>query len=222
MGKIAVILSGCGHLDGAEIHESVLCLYHLARHGHQFECFAPDVSSKYIVNHLTKEIERDIERNVLVESARIARGKIKDLNELNPHQFQAIVLPGGFGVALNLSDFAEKGERCKVNETLKKILLEFYKQKKPIGATCITPAIVAKVFENVASLKLTLGSNPENKEMLDHLGMKGCLAKIDQNVADEEHLVFTTPCYMEPENLMGVFKGIEQMIDKLTQAIVNE
>ena len=41
-------------------------------------------------------------RNVLVESARIARGNISPLSTLSATSYDAVVFPGGFGAAKNL------------------------------------------------------------------------------------------------------------------------
>ena len=155
MAKVAVILSGCGFMDGSEIHESVLTLLALAMKNHEVYCFSPDTEQKKVVNHLTGE-EAPESRNVLVESARIARGKILPLKDLDVSQFDALMLPGGFGAALNLSDFAERQENCSVDPDLKRVILQAHKEKKPIGATCITPAAIAKIFQDVTPFVMTL------------------------------------------------------------------
>ena len=157
MSKVALILSGCGYLDGAEIHESTLSLLALAQAGHEVDSFAPDRDQFNVVNHITQE-KMEEKRNILIESARITRGKISPLSALVVDDFDAIMLPGGYGVALSLSDFATKSTECSVDPELKRIILDFHSAKKPIGATCITPAILAKIFEGVASVRLTLGT----------------------------------------------------------------
>jgi len=214
MAKVAVVLSGCGHRDGAEIHESVLTLLALALKKHKVQCFAPDIAQKKVINHLTGE-EMAETRNVLVEAARIARGNIKPLEELNMDDFDALMLPGGFGAALNLSDFAEKGENCSVNPDLAKAVQEAHKSKKPIGATCIAPALLAKIFQGKAPVAMTLGSDPSANEKLNKMGMKAEAAAVSEMVADEEHKVYTTPCYMEPPDLAGMFDGISKVVDRL-------
>ena len=112
--KIAVILSGCGVYDGAEVHESVITLLRLDQRGAQVQCFAPDIPQLHVVNHLTGE-EMPESRNVLVESARIARGEVKDIKQANAEEFDALIVPGGFGAAKNLSAFDVKGAECSVN-----------------------------------------------------------------------------------------------------------
>jgi enhancing lycopene biosynthesis protein 2 len=149
MPNVAVILSGCGYLDGAEIREAVLALTALDKEGATVEVFAPNIPQRKVVNHLTGE-DTDETRNVLVESARIARGKVRDLDEAKAEAFDALVLPGGFGAALNLSDIALKGAEGTVIPALKNLILDFLKAGKPIGAICISPAVlVASVKKNV-------------------------------------------------------------------------
>ncbi|MBM3191795.1 MAG: isoprenoid biosynthesis glyoxalase ElbB, partial [Chlamydiae bacterium] len=208
MGKVALILSGCGHLDGSEVHETVLCMLHLAKCHHEIQVFAPDKMQKKVMNHLSKKKE-DSSRNALIEAARIARGRIKPLTELKVEAFDACLMPGGMGAMLQFSDFEEKGEAFHLDATLKEILLSFYKDKKPIGATCISPLLLAKAFEGVASIKLTLGSDVSYKKLLENLGMQGVVAKAAECIADKEHKVYTTPCYMEPEDLAAISLGIE-------------
>ena len=121
-------------------------------------------------------------------------------------------MPGGMGSILQFSDFEEKGVHCAVDPKLKEILMAFYLAKKPIGATCIAPIVLAKIFEGIASIKMTLGSDPSYQNILNQLGMKGELAKVSECVMDKEHLVYTTPCYMEPEDLVSLNIGIENLI----------
>lgn len=212
MSKVALILSGCGYLDGSEIHESVLCMLYLAKYHHEVQCFAPDKNQTKVINHLTKNQENITPRNALVESARIARGHVLSLNELKVEDFDACLIPGGMGAVLQFSDFEKKGIHCSVDPKLKEILMAFYKAKKPIGATCIAPILLAKVFEGMASIKMTLGTDPSYEQMLSQLGMRGELAKASDCVIDKEHLIYTTPCYMEPEDLAALSSGIESLV----------
>jgi len=214
MSRVAVILSGCGVKDGSEIHESVLCLLALAQAGHTYHCFAPDIPQACVVNHYTGKSSPDERRNVLVESARIARGVISPLSDLKADEYDAILLPGGFGAASNLSTFASEGIECTVNEEVRNILLEFYKAKRPIAATCITPAVLAKVFQGVTCLKLTLGEGESNQQ-LEAMGMQAIPADVSSVVVDEGNRIYTTPCYMNPPDLAGMFEGIKKMVAKL-------
>ncbi|MEI8300331.1 MAG: isoprenoid biosynthesis glyoxalase ElbB [Chlamydiota bacterium] len=212
MGKVALILSGCGYLDGSEIHESVLCMLHLARYHHEVQCFAPDNHQVKIMNHLTQHQDNGASRNALIEAARIARGHILSLEKLKVEDFDACLMPGGMGSILQFSDFEQKGVDCTVDPKLKEIFMAFYQAKKPIGATCIAPIILAKIFEGIVSIKMTLGSSSFYQNILNQLGMKGEIAKASDCVMDKEHLVYTTPCYMEPENLVSLSIGIENLI----------
>jgi enhancing lycopene biosynthesis protein 2 len=215
MTKVALILSGCGFMDGAEIHESVLCLLALQEAQYSVEIFAPDIDQVSVVNHLTGQEVLGETRNVLVESARIARGEISSLDALDVDAFDAIMIPGGFGVAKNLSSYATEGANCQVNERLREILLAFHRKGKKIGATCIAPAVLARVFSGVQPLLLTLGSSEDTVAQLNAMGMKGRAVAVTDLLADEENRVFTTPCYMEPPDLLGMYEGIKKVVAKL-------
>ena len=214
MVKVALVLAGCGYLDGSEIHESTLCLLALHQAGHEAHCFAPDMPQAGVINHITKQ-PMDESRNCLIESARIARGDIQPLKDLDPDAFDAILIPGGFGVASNLSTFAKDQADCSVNDHLRKAILGFYEQGKPIGATCIAPAVLGKVFEGVAPVTLTLGLDDGANAHLVAMGMEVEPAGVAEVVADEENKVFTTPCYMEPPSLSGMYEGIKQVVARL-------
>lgn len=213
MAKVAVILSGCGNRDGSEIHESVLGLLALHRKGHTVACFAPDKPQAHVINHYSGQ-EVNEQRNCLVEAARIARGVIRPLTELDTQAFDALFIPGGMGAATSLCTFATEGENCKVDEDLEKVILDFHAQKKPIGATCIAPALLAKVFQDKKHVILTLGNDEANKP-LSKMGMKARVAKIDEMIADEENKIYTTPAYMEPPHLAKMFEGISKVVDRL-------
>src|SRR5210317_536991 len=148
--RVAVVLSGCGVFDGAEIHESVLTLLALDRQGAEYQCFAPDIPQHHVIDHITGN-EMDESRSVLVESARIARGDIKALSEFDADDFDALMLPGGFGAAKNLSSLAFDGPDCSVNTDLKNAVSAMIDTGKPIGALCITPAVLAKILEGMAA-----------------------------------------------------------------------
>ena len=140
MKKIGVVLSGCGVYDGAEIHESVITLLAIDKLGAQALCMAPNKNQMHVVNHLTGSVAEGETRNVLVESARIARGQIRDMKEVTVKDFDALILPGGFGAAKNLCDFAVKGKDCAVDPEVKRLVSETLAAKKPVGAICIAPA----------------------------------------------------------------------------------
>lgn len=213
--KVALILSGSGVFDGSEIHESVICLLALAQAGHQVACFAPDIPQRQVVNHLTHQAVPSENRNVLVESARIARGAIAPLSQLRADDFDALLLPGGFGAASNLSNYAEKGEKCSVLPELTAIILAFHRAHKPIGATCITPFVLAKIFEPVVKARMTVGSSSSEQKTLERMGAEAELAHVDEVISDEKNRIYTTPCYMEKTNLAGLYQGITKLVNKL-------
>ena len=166
MQKIAVVLSGCGVYDGAEIHEATLTLYAIAKNGASYEIFAPDIKQHHVVNHVTGE-EMNESRNVLVESARIARGKIRPLSEFDGKQFEALVFPGGFGAAKNLSTFAFDGAECSVDPDVERSIKEMVSLGKPVGALCISPVIFARILGDV---KLTIGQDAGTAEAVEKMG----------------------------------------------------
>jgi len=208
MKKFAVILSGCGVYDGAEIHESTLTLLAIKKLGADYQVYAPDMMQHHVINHLTGA-EMPEKRNVLVESARIARGNIKDLKELSAADYDAIILPGGFGAAKNLSSFAFDGDNLKVNELLTEKLLEAYNNKKPIGALCIAPVILAKVLNGV---KLTIGNDSGTAQAIQNIGAKHINAPSGGVIIDAENKIFTTPCYMLDANIADVAVSCENII----------
>ena len=169
MKNIAVILAGCGHLDGAEIRESVLSLLYLDQQGAKVQCFAPDQAQFDVVDHRTGKPVGE-SRNVLTESARIARGEIEPLSALDVAAFDALVLPGGFGVAKNLSDLATKGAGATVQADYQRIIREFHAQGKPIGAMCIAPAVLAAALSGVAAPTLTIGEDAGTAGVIAQFG----------------------------------------------------
>jgi enhancing lycopene biosynthesis protein 2 len=229
--NVAVVLSGSGVYDGSEIHEASACLVHLSRHSASVHVFAPDIPQKHVINHLTGEITPET-RNVLVESARIARGgqNISSLDKLQVNQFQAIILPGGFGAAKNLSTFAFDGEQMTVNDNLAKILKDFLHSRKPIGMCCISPVIAAKLIPGV---KLTLGkmknlNENEAKNVFPYSGsvlsarqMGADTQECDVNeiCVDNHNRLVTTPAFMKNAPFHEVFDGIGLMIEKVIQMI---
>jgi enhancing lycopene biosynthesis protein 2 len=215
MHKIAVILSGCGVMDGSEIHESVIALLAIEKEGFAYECFAPDREQPKVVNHLNNKLENE-KRNMLVEAARIARGRIRDVKELNPNDFEAVILPGGFGAACNLSTFAKDGSHASVLEEVEKVLKEFHKQKKPIGAMCIAPNILAKVFGN-NDVELTIGNDTSTARKLEDMGAKHIDKAADDIVLDNKNLIVTTPAYMLGTSLKEIESGITKLVKAITQ-----
>ncbi len=208
MKKFAVILAGCGVYDGAEIHEATLTMLAIDRLGHQYDIFAPDIPQHHVVNHFTGE-QMNEKRNVLVESARIARGNIKALDKMIPEYYDALVLPGGFGVAKNLSTFAFEGSNCDINPDLQRIVKQFAASKKPIGALCIAPAIVAAILEDVT---VTIGSDAGTIDQVEKAGAKHKVTTHAEVIHDPKTNVFSTPCYMLDATISQIADGAEAII----------
>ena len=211
--KIGVLLSGCGVFDGAEIHESVLTLLFLDQGGADIICMAPDVPQAHVINHLKQEEAKET-RNVLEESARIARGEIKNLSDVNAEDLDALILPGGFGAAKNLSDFAFKGPGGAVNPQVKKILNDMLKLGRPIGAICIAPATVSMAL-NENNPELTIGNDKSTIEALESMGAKHKICSVDEIAVDEKNKIVTTPAYMLGPGIKDVAKGIEKLVKKI-------
>ena len=215
--RVGVILSGCGFQDGSEIHESVLTLLALDRAGAEIRCFAPDMPQTRVVNHLTGA-EVDETRNVLVESARIARGKIQDLKEAHAEDLDALVLPGGFGAALNLSDFATRGAEGAVRPELAALLRAMHAAKKPIGAICIAPAVIAQALGG-ESPTLTIGNDAGTAEAIQSCGAAHEDCPVDAYVVDLENRIVTTPAYMLGPGVKDVAAGIEQCVAEVLRLV---
>ena len=216
MKRVGIVLSGCGVYDGAEVHEAVLTLLAVDRAGAEAHCFAPDKPQFHVVNHLTGEVT-DENRNVLVESARIARGKIRPLSQANASELDALIVPGGFGAAKNLSDFAMQGAACQVDETLKVLTREIYKQNKPIGFICISPALVPLLLGE--PVRVTIGNDIDTAECIEEMGGTHIVCPVDDIVVDAEHRVVTTPAYMLAHSIGEAAKGIDKLVDRVLSLI---
>ncbi|QJR80992.1 isoprenoid biosynthesis glyoxalase ElbB [Alteromonas pelagimontana] len=210
MKKVAVILSGSGVFDGTEIHEAVLTLLAIRQHGGQYQCFAPDKSQLHVVNHLTGEEVVGESRNVLVESARIARGEIKPVTECKEEDFDAIILPGGFGAAKNLCTFATKGADCSVDEDVMAVCKAFAEAGKPAGYACIAPALAAAVYGN--NVKLTIGDDEATAAGINKLGAQHVNCQVDDIVVDTEVKLVTTPAYMLAQDILEAHAGLNKMV----------
>jgi len=211
MKKIAVMLSGCGVFDGAEIHEATLSLLAIARQGCSYEIFAPNINQYHVINHLTGD-EMDETRNVLVESARIARGSIKDLKQFNPASFDGLLLPGGFGAAKNLSTWAFEGADASVLPEVEEAITGMVALKKPVGALCISPVILAKVLGKV---DLTIGDDESTIDALETLGANHVLTTHGEVVVDPDHHLVTTPCYMLDATIVQIADGANNVVDAM-------
>lgn len=211
MKKFAVVLAGCGVYDGAEIHEAVATLLAIDRVGAAYQCFAPDVNQMHVVNHLTGEATTET-RNVLVEAARIARGNVKPLSELIPTEFDALIFPGGFGVAKNLCTFAVDGPNCSVNPDAERVVREAHAARIPIGALCITPALIAKVL---GMGTLTIGSDAGTAQAVETMGATHQNTQGSDVVIDMKNLLVTTPCYMLDSPISTIADGADNAVKAL-------
>ncbi|WZO95797.1 isoprenoid biosynthesis glyoxalase ElbB [Isosphaeraceae bacterium EP7] len=213
--RVAVCLSGCGYLDGAEIQEAVLTLLALDQAGAEAVCCAPDIDQAKVVDHRSGEPVAQ-RRNVLAESARIARGKIVGVSEVDVDSIDALVIPGGFGAALNLCDFAAAGPDCRVDPGVEAFIKAVHKQGKPIGAICIAPALLGRVLGRAGvNVKLTIGDDTGTAAALEQMGVTHRAAAVTEAVTDLEHKVASTPAYMLGQGPAEVFEGIRKCVDSV-------
>ena len=215
MAKVAVVIAGSGVADGSEIHEATLTLLHLDDLGASYQCFAPDKPQHHVINHILGE-EMDVEaRSCLIEAARIARGNIKPLSELNAASYDALVFPGGFGAAKNLCDFAFSGANCTVDTDVERAILEFHNADKVTTFICIAPVIAAHVYGKAGKkVKLTIGDDPSTAAAVEKMGAQHVIAAVDEAVVDEKYLVVTTPAYMLGPAISNINKGIRLAMEE--------
>ncbi len=215
MPKIGVLLSGCGVYDGAEIHEATLTLLALDQHGAEVICCAPNTKQAVVINHATKE-PADETRNILRESARIARGAIRDVATVRADELDGLVIPGGFGAARNLSNFAEKGADCTVNDNVEKLISDCLAAGKPVAAMCIAPAPLARVAGNRGiKARLTIGTDSATAKAINAMGCVHENCAVDDICVDEEHKIVSTPAYMLAQGPAEVWAGVNKLVDKL-------
>ncbi|XOF33686.1 MAG: isoprenoid biosynthesis glyoxalase ElbB [Candidatus Electrothrix sp. YB6] len=214
--KIAVILSGCGHQDGAEIHEATLTLWAIHKHGADYQCFAPNIMQHHVLNHITGQ-EIDEQRNVLIEAARIARGKVEDLAEFNADTVDALVIPGGVGAAKNLCTYAFDGPDCSVNPDVEQAVRAVHQAGKPIGALCIAPVLLARILGKVT---LTIGQDKKTEEHIRQLGAAHQPTMQGEIAVDRENKIVTTPCYMLESRVDQIAESADKLVQVLLQLIV--
>lgn len=215
MKRFAVVLSGSGVFDGAEIHEATLSLLAIAQAGAEYEIFAPDIPQHHVINHISGE-EMEETRNVLIESARIARGKISALTIFDASNFDALLFPGGFGAAKNLSSLAFEGPNCSVNTEVETSIKAMLKANKPIGALCISPAVVARVIEGV---KVTIGQDKATADTIEAMGGTHVKTNHGEVVEDNAHRVFTTPCYMLDASIIDIYEGANNVVKAMMESM---
>ena len=225
--KIGVLLSGNGVYDGSEIQESIFSLLAIAENGAEYICFAPNIDQHHVINHTSGE-EMNQTRNVLVESARIARGEIKDLAEINESNFDALLIPGGFGTAKNLTKWAFSGPDGEINDDVKRIILETKNANKPIAALCMGPTVLAKAFEGQAiKASLSVGSSNESSpyeigaisQGMEKCGAVATNTSVKEIEVDTQNKIICAPCYMMDASILEVRNNVKQAVDKLIQLI---
>ncbi|OOF05134.1 isoprenoid biosynthesis glyoxalase ElbB [Salinivibrio sp. MA607] len=214
MKKVAVILSGCGVFDGAEIQETVLSLLALEQNDAQWQCFAPDIDQHHVIDHRTGEPMNET-RNVLTEASRIVRGEILPLTDLNVDDFDALLVPGGFGAAKNLSDFAYNGDPVQVHQDMFAVCQAFMRAEKPAGYMCIAPIMIPQIYPK--GVKGTIGNEPDIAAAFNRMGSEHIDCPVSDYVLDQRHHLLSTPAYMLATSVSDAASGINRMVKKLVE-----
>ncbi len=219
MKTVGVVLSGCGFLDGAEIYESVLTLLHLDRQGLAYQCLAPDISQMHVINHHSGDVSPE-SRNVLTESARIARGKIEPLDDAWVEKLDAVIFPGGFGAAKNYCDYAVKGDSCMINRNVESFMRSAVKARIPIGAICIAPLVLARALTGTGiRARLTVGSESSAAKSVEQFGATHVVCSVTDVVVDMERHIVSTPAYMYSPRISEVEIGIEKLVSEIARMV---
>ena len=214
--RVGLVLSGCGVFDGSEIHEAVSIILALDRRGAQITYLAPNIPQSEVIDHLTGKPSKTEKRDVLVESARIARGKIRDIASVGVDELDALVFPGGFGAAKNLSDFATQGENCTVQPDVARLMKAMHDARKPIGLACISPVLAARVFGELRLRpKLTIGTDAGTAAKMEAMGAQHHTVGPAEIAVDEANKLVTTPCYMNDVGPWTVYQGAEKMVEEV-------
>jgi enhancing lycopene biosynthesis protein 2 len=215
---VGVVLSGCGFQDGTEIHEAVIALLALDRAGARIRCFAPDVTQTMVVDHRSGKAIAGAERNALAESARIARGQIQPLASAGVDDLDALLFVGGYGAALNVSDFAQRGEQAVANPDAVRIIRAMHQAGKPLGFMCIAPAVAAAAFRGTpVHPRLTIGTDPGTSAKLEKMGARPVRRAVDEIEVDPENRIVSTPAYMLAERISEAAAGIDKLVQKLLE-----
>lgn len=225
--KIGVIFSGSGVFDGTEIHEGVFTLLSIKKTGGEAVCYAPDVDQHHVINHITGE-EMNEKRNMLVESARIARGEIQSLDKFNASDIDALILPGGFGAAKNLTKWAFSGPDGEINAQVKDAIVSMVKAGKPVGGLCMGPTVIAKALEGSGvAASLTVGTTEEASpyeigaisQGMEKAGAKAAMKNINEVEVDKENKIVTAPCYMMEADILQVRNNVQKAVDELVKLV---
>ncbi len=211
--KIAIIIGGCGHRDGSEIHETTMTMLAVEEHGATYQMFAPNRNQYHVLNHLDGT-EMHEQRNMLVEAARIARGNILPLENFNVNQFDAVIFPGGFGVAKNFFNYAFKGMDCEVDEQIAHIIQSVHQAGKPIGALCISPVLMAKILGNIT---VTIGQDAKTARDIEQMGATNVNTSNGDVVTDKKNKIFSTPCYMLDANLVDIHEDAYNLVEAMME-----
>ena len=214
--KIGVLLAGNGVYDGAETHEAVLTLLFLDEAGADIICLAPNINQMHVIDHTKGEPAQGESRNVLVESARIARGEITDISNVSADNLDALIVPGGFGVAKNLCTFATEGTNCSVNGDVERLVKNVHEAKKPLGFICIAPAMAAKILGE-HNPKLTIGNDKGTAEAIETMGGEHINCQVDEIAVDEKNRIVSAPAYMLGPSIAHVAKGIRKCVNKVLE-----
>ncbi|MFQ6604412.1 MAG: isoprenoid biosynthesis glyoxalase ElbB [Fidelibacterota bacterium] len=220
MPTVGLVLSGCGYLDGAEIQETVITMLALDRAGVDMVFMAPNIEQLHTINHQTGEEIGGMSRNVLVESARITRGNVQDITTVDPNELDALIFPGGFGVAKNLCDYAMVGADCSVNPGVEALATAIHDAGKPIGVICIAPAMMAKIMGNSGiQADLTIGSDEGTGNDIRAMGGRPVTCPVQEMVVDKEQKIVSTPAYMEAQRISEAAAGIEKLVQEVLNLI---
>ncbi len=211
--KIAIIIGGCGHRDGSEIHETTMTMLAVEEHGATYQMFAPNRNQYHVLNHLDGT-EMHEQRNMLVEAARIARGNILPLEDFNANRFDAVIFPGGFGVAKNFFNYAFKGMDCEVDEQIAHIIQSVHQAGKPIGALCISPVLMAKILGNIT---VTIGQDAKTARDIEQMGATNVNTSNGDVVTDKKNKIFSTPCYMLDANLVDIHEDAYNLVEAMME-----
>ena len=214
MKRVGVVLSGCGVFDGSEIHEAVLTLLALSRAGAQAVCLAPDREQTQVIDHRSGEAVAE-RRNMLAEAARIARGEVTPLAQGDASQLEALIVPGGFGAAKNLSSLASDGAACWVDSDLQRLVRELHQAGKPLGFICIAPALLPKLLG--VPVRVTIGNDAGTIAAIEAMGGQHVACPVDEIVVDTAQRVVTTPAYMLAGSIAEAAQGIDKLVAQVLE-----
>ena len=212
--KFAIVLAGCGQHDGSETHEVILTLLSMAQEGVSWDAFAPNIKQRHVTNHLTDKEEEGESRDVLKESARLVRGKIKPVTESSASDYDAIIFPGGVGAVANLCDWLDKGKDFSFNQEVKQLIDSAVSMKKPMGFICIAPMIIPKIFHGA---KLTIGNDQGLSDQINELGSEHIDCPATDVVVDKNHNIVSTPANMLANGIDEVYEGIHKLVKELVK-----